>query len=93
MFTIIGLAIVLGAVFGGFAMVGGAFGVLIQPAELVVIGGAALGTLIAAETSRTWHYLDTLRYFSGGEKTDTYTYNYYYPQAGFNMLAGMSVRF
>jgi chemotaxis protein MotA len=48
MFTIIGLVIVLAAVFGGFAMVGGAFSVLMQPAELVVIGGAALGTLIAA---------------------------------------------
>jgi chemotaxis protein MotA len=48
MFTIIGLLVVLGSVFGGFAMVGGPFPVLIQPAELVVIGGAALGTLIAA---------------------------------------------
>ena len=47
MFTIIGLAIVFGAVFGGFAMVGGNFAVLVQPSELVVIGGAALGTLIA----------------------------------------------
>ncbi len=33
------------------------------------------------------------RYYSGGEKTDTYTYNYYYPQAGINMLGGLSVRF
>jgi len=48
MFTIIGLVVVLGSVMGGFAMVGGPFPVLIQPAELVVIGGAALGTLIAA---------------------------------------------
>ncbi|MCX6197799.1 MAG: TonB-dependent receptor [Bacteroidetes bacterium] len=38
-------------------------------------------------------YTYSERYFSGGEKTDTYTYNYYYPQAGFNMLGGMSVRF
>src|SRR5262245_8803972 len=47
MFTIIGLAVVFGCVFGGFGMVGGRMGVLVQPAELVVIGGAALGTLIA----------------------------------------------
>jgi chemotaxis protein MotA len=47
MFTIIGLAVVFGCVLGGFAMVGGAFAVLLQPAELVVIGGAAVGTLIA----------------------------------------------
>ena len=33
------------------------------------------------------------RYYSGGATTDTYTHNYYYPQAGFNMLGGMSVRF
>lgn len=46
MFTIIGLVVVFGAVLGGFAMAGGTFGILIQPSELVVIGGAALGTLI-----------------------------------------------
>lgn len=34
------------AVLGGFGMAGGPFAVLIQPNELVVIGGAALGTLI-----------------------------------------------
>jgi iron complex outermembrane receptor protein len=33
------------------------------------------------------------RYYSGGATTDTYTYNYYYPQAGFNVLGGVSVRF
>jgi len=44
--TIIGLVVVFGAVLGGFAMAGGPFPVLIQPNELVVIGGAALGSLI-----------------------------------------------
>ncbi len=29
--------------------------------------GQSVGALIAAETSRTWHYLDTLRNFAGGE--------------------------
>lgn len=48
MFTIIGLVIVFAAVLGGFAMAGGPLHVLIQPSELVVIGGAAVGTLIAA---------------------------------------------
>lgn len=47
MFTIIGLLVVFGCVIGGFLMVGGPLHVLIQPAELVVIGGASLGTLIA----------------------------------------------
>jgi chemotaxis protein MotA len=44
--TIIGLVIVFGAVLGGFGMAGGPFPVLIQPNELVVIGGAAVGTLV-----------------------------------------------
>ncbi len=48
MFTIIGLVVVFAAVLGGFGMAGGPFHVLIQPAELVVIGGAAVGTLIAS---------------------------------------------
>ena len=48
MFTIIGLVVVFGSVLGGFAMAGGSFGILIQPSELVVIGGAALGTLIVS---------------------------------------------
>jgi chemotaxis protein MotA len=46
MATIVGLIVVIGSVLGGFAMAGGPFGVLIQPSELVVIGGAALGTLV-----------------------------------------------
>jgi chemotaxis protein MotA len=44
--TIIGLLVVFGSVLGGFAMAGGAFGVLVQPAELVVIGGATVGTIL-----------------------------------------------
>ncbi len=30
---------------------------------------ASVGDLIAAEASRTWQYLDSLRYFSGGEQS------------------------
>lgn len=48
MFTIIGLVIVFASVMGGFAMAGGNFAILIQPNELVVIGGAALGALIVS---------------------------------------------
>lgn len=48
MFTIIGLIIVFASVMGGFAMAGGNFAILIQPNELVVIGGAALGALIVS---------------------------------------------
>ena len=48
MFSIIGIVVVIGAVLGGFLMEHGKLMVLIQPAELVVIGGAAAGTLLVA---------------------------------------------
>jgi chemotaxis protein MotA len=48
MFVIIGIIVVLGCVLGGFLMINGPIGVLIQPSEFLVIGGAAIGTLIAA---------------------------------------------
>jgi chemotaxis protein MotA len=46
MFSIIGIVVVIGAVIGGYLMEHGNLKVLIQPAELVIIGGAALGTLL-----------------------------------------------
>ncbi|MCU0246504.1 MAG: flagellar motor stator protein MotA, partial [Bryobacter sp.] len=48
MFALIGIAIVIGAVVGGYLMEHGQLAVLFQPAELVIIGGAALGTLLIA---------------------------------------------
>jgi chemotaxis protein MotA len=48
MFVIIGIVVVLAGVFGGYMMEHGNFSVLIQPAELVIIGGAALGSLVIA---------------------------------------------
>ncbi|MBB6144988.1 chemotaxis protein MotA [Silvibacterium bohemicum] len=48
MFSIIGILIVFGAVIGGFLMEKGPIAVLIQPSELVIIGGAAIGTMLAA---------------------------------------------
>ena len=48
MFSIVGILVVFGAVVGGFLMEKGKLAVLIQPAELVTIGGAALGTLLTA---------------------------------------------
>jgi chemotaxis protein MotA len=46
MFVIIGIVIVFGAVVGGYLMEKGNLAVLVQPAELVIIGGAAIGTLL-----------------------------------------------
>jgi len=48
MFSIIGIVVVIGAVVGGYLMEHGNLKVLIQPAELVIIGGAAIGTLLIA---------------------------------------------
>lgn len=48
MFAIIGIVVVLGAVLGGYLMEHGQVKVLLQPAELVIIGGAGLGTLLVA---------------------------------------------
>jgi len=48
MIPIIGIVIVFGAVLGGFLMEKGHVLVLFQPAELLTIGGAALGTLLVA---------------------------------------------
>ena len=48
MFIIIGLVVVFGAVVGGFLMEHGNLKVLIQPSEVVTIGGAALGTIFVA---------------------------------------------
>jgi chemotaxis protein MotA len=48
MFAIIGIVLVLGAVAGGFAMAHGKFPVLWQPAEMVVIFGAAIGSMLVA---------------------------------------------
>jgi len=48
MFVIIGFCTVLGMVLGGYVMEGGNVSVLIQPAELVIIFGAAIGSFIIA---------------------------------------------
>jgi chemotaxis protein MotA len=47
-FAIIGILVVLGAVLGGYLMEKGNLLVLLQPAELLMIGGAAVGTLMIA---------------------------------------------
>src|SRR5689334_19856500 len=48
MFAIVGLLVVLGAVVGGYLIEKGNLTVLIQPAELIIIGGAAIGTVLIA---------------------------------------------
>jgi chemotaxis protein MotA len=48
MFAIIGIVVVFGAVVAGYLMEHGKLMVLMQPAELVIIGGAAAGTVLVA---------------------------------------------
>jgi chemotaxis protein MotA len=53
MFSIIGIVVVIGAVIGGYLMEHGSLKVLMQPAELIIIGGAAAGTLLIANPMST----------------------------------------
>jgi chemotaxis protein MotA len=48
MFAIVGIIVVFAAVIGGFLMEKGHIEVLLQPAELLIIAGAATGTLLVA---------------------------------------------
>src|SRR5882672_7987204 len=48
MFVIIGIVLVIAAIVGGYLMEHGNLRVLIQPAELLIIGGAAIGAVLIA---------------------------------------------
>lgn len=48
MLIVIGFAVVLFSVFGGYALSGGSLGPLWQPTEVLIICGAALGAFLAA---------------------------------------------
>jgi chemotaxis protein MotA len=52
MLVIIGFVIVIVGVLGGYMMAGGALGVLNQPPEFFVIGGAAVGSLLVSTPGR-----------------------------------------
>lgn len=52
MFLIIGYVIIIGSVLGGFAMSGGHLGSLVQPTELIIIGGAAGGAFVVANSPK-----------------------------------------
>jgi chemotaxis protein MotA len=62
MFLVIGLAVVFGMVFGGFALAGGHFDVIIKaaPLEFMMIMGSAVGALIISQD------LDTIKGVGGG---------------------------
>lgn len=49
---ILGYIVVLGTVFGGYAVSGGELGALYQPAEFVIIGGAGFGAFIVGNNGK-----------------------------------------
>jgi chemotaxis protein MotA len=53
MLVIVGYVLVAFSVFGGFALAGGSMGALLQPVELMMIGGAAVGSFIVSNSSAT----------------------------------------
>ena len=54
MFAAVGLVVLLVMVFGGFAMTGGKLAVIVEavPHEMLIIGGAAIGALIAGNSMK-----------------------------------------
>ncbi len=52
MLVLIGYVIVIGSVFGGFALAGGHLAALFQPVELLMIGGAALGAFFVGNNGK-----------------------------------------
>src|SRR5580693_8410859 len=71
MFVIIGIVVVFGCVVAGYLMEHGNLKVLMQPAELVIIGGAALGTLLVANPLPV--IIKLLKMLSGVIGGDKYT--------------------
>jgi len=53
MFAIIGIVVVFGCIVAGYLMEHGNLRVLMQPAELVIIGGSAVGTVLIANPLST----------------------------------------
>lgn len=53
MIAIVGIFVVVGAVLGGYIMEGGSLLVLFQPAEFLIIGGAALGAMLVGTPMKT----------------------------------------
>jgi chemotaxis protein MotA len=87
MFVIIGWAVALVGVFGGFAMAGGHLAALFQPLELVMIGGGAFGAFIAANNAHGLKH--TLAGIGSCFKGSKYTKAFYMELIGllFELLA------
>ncbi|MCK9512079.1 MAG: flagellar motor stator protein MotA [Pigmentiphaga sp.] len=53
MLILLGFIIVALSVFGGYALIGGHLGALYQPLEVLIIGGAAVGSFLAANNFKS----------------------------------------
>ncbi len=71
MFVIIGIILVIVAVLGGFALEGGAFLVLIQYSEILIIVGASLGALLISTPGKLLGkiFKSIIGTFKGGKVT------------------------
>ncbi|MFB3925290.1 MAG: flagellar motor stator protein MotA [Syntrophales bacterium] len=75
MFAIIGILVVFSAVIGGFLMEHGNLSVLYQPAEFVIIIGAAVGGFLIATPSKTIKFIvGVIPSIFGGTKYDKSDY-------------------
>ncbi|MEM4989958.1 flagellar motor stator protein MotA [Collimonas sp. H4R21] len=52
MLVFVGYIVVIASVFGGYAMMGGHLGVLFQPIELLMIGGAGVGAFVVGNDGK-----------------------------------------
>jgi hypothetical protein len=81
MFSIIGIVVVFGAVVAGYLMEHGNMKVLMQPAELIIILGAAIGTvLIANPVHILMKIVSGVGAAFGGSPFDKQRYGYYEPR-------------
>ncbi|MDP2434078.1 MAG: flagellar motor stator protein MotA [Pseudomonadota bacterium] len=87
MFIIIGYVVVLGSIFGGYAMAGGHLAGLWQPLEVVMIAGGAIGAFIAANSMHGLKH--TLSALGGSFKGSAFSKAYYLDVLGllFELLA------
>src|SRR5574337_1935641 len=75
MFPIIGIVIVFGSIIGGYLLEHGNIYVLIQPAEFVILGGAAIGSLvITCPPKLLFKILKSLPVILGGSKHSKESY-------------------
>lgn len=75
MLVIIGYAVVLFSVFGGFVMAGGHLAALFQPIEILMIAGAALGAFFVGNTGKA--IKATIKALPGVMKGAKYTKDHY----------------